>query len=310
MLEIDQDHDSAPRGDRITDEEVAAHRQPGAELRFDIDRAEYDRLDRVHWSKLKLMRKAAALYRHAVTSKHVDTDAMKLGRAVHLALLEPTRFHSECVLWDAGPRRGKAWEKFKRDNSDREILTEREFELCERLSSAVHSDAEARRHLTNARTEATILWRAYGESSDALPGWSFNLKSRLDAITSEAIADLKTCRDGSMHGFGRDAIRHGYHAQAAFYSDAYTAATGVRLPYVLVTVETSAPYLVTLYRVTDEQIEEGRRIYRGCLEQLGFCVRENRWPGYAEGVQSLAMPDWALPKDEDEVGDLDLEIGT
>lgn len=306
MLTTDADHDSAPRAEKLTDAETAR-----ATISYGMRRAEYDRLDRVHWSKLKLMLRSAAHYRHAVTSRFVDTDAMKLGRAVHLAMLEPTRFQAECVLWEGGARRGKDWEKFQKANADREILTEREWKVCGDLAAAVRGNADAMRYLSGARTEASILWQATGEALDSLPGWSFDLKSRLDAVRpGDAIADLKTTRDASINGFGREAMRLRYHAQAALYSDAYTAATGERLPYVLVAVETAAPHLVVAYRVTEEQLAAGREMYRSCLQQLGFCIRENRWPGYAEGEQSLSMPDWALPPADDDVSELGLDFTT
>src|SRR6185312_15116930 len=120
MLTVDQDHDSATRAERVGDGEVA---RTGSVL-HGLARAAYDRIDAVNWSKLKLMLKSPAHYRHNLLQRGGDSDAKRRGRVTHLSVLEPQRFQSDCVVWDGGPRRGKDWEKFKKAHADVEIVTE------------------------------------------------------------------------------------------------------------------------------------------------------------------------------------------
>ena len=55
----------------------------------------YDAIDATRWSMLKLMAKSPAHYHQALLESRKDTTALKFGRAVHLACLEPERFIRE-----------------------------------------------------------------------------------------------------------------------------------------------------------------------------------------------------------------------
>lgn len=304
MLTTDADHDTAPRSERVADGEVART----GEIRFDVSRDEYDEIEAMNWSRLKIMMKSPRHFQHALLSKYVDTDAKQRGRAVHLAVLEPARFQAECVVWEGGARRGAEWEKFSKKNAHREILTERTYEEVKALAGAVRASSDAMRWLSNGRSEATITWRASAPGTEGLPGWDMALKSRLDFVGGAALADLKTTRDASPRGFQSESWRYRYDAQAAFYSDAHEAATGRRLPYYLIAVETEPPHVVTSYLVPEEILALGRKSYRECLERLAFCLRENVWPAYGDGDQILTLPQWAAPSNDDDVAELDLII--
>lgn len=279
-------------------------------IHFGVSREEYDRLGRVNWSNLKLMAKSPAHYRFNQLKKRAGTDAMKVGRATHVAVFEPEAFASTCVLWDGGTRRGKEWDKFKAAHEGREILTEVEHEKCVAIGAAVRADATAAQYLAGGKSELTILWTHTVPAVGQLPGYSIDAKARVDfAADVGALVDLKTTRDASPEGFGRDSWRLGYHAQAAIYSDAYFAVTGRRLPYVLVAVESEAPYAVQTYRVPDIALELGREHYRGLMDRLALCRSENRWPAYGDGEMELNLPRWAMPFDEDEdVTGMDLVV--
>ena len=279
-------------------------------VRYDMPREEYDRLDRVNWSRLKNILRSPAHYRHGLLEARPDTDALKRGRAVHLAVLEPERFPVECVVWHGGRRAGKEWERFVEEHADREILTEAEYELCLSLNAAVRASPDAARYLAGGRSEVTVTWEASAPPLGEDAGWRFACKGRLDSVSPLAIVDLKTTKDASPEGFGREAWRYRYDAQAAFYADGYEAATGQRLPYVLVAVEVAPPHVVQVYRVEDEILEVGRDAYRSCLGRLAACRTSNAWTGYAEGEMALTLPGWAVPRPDDEdVSEMDLVIG-
>ena len=299
-----------------TPEEIARlAAEPGPEERAavlpDMPREDYDRLDRVNWSRLKHLLRSPAHYRQALLAQRPDSDAMKRGRAVHLAVLEPERFAVECVVWRGGRRAGKEWERFAQENSEREILTENEHDLCLAIAAAVQGRKDAARYLTRGRSEVTVKWAQKSADLGAVPGWEFDCKGRLDFVSGAGVlVDLKTTRDASPDGFAKEVWKHRYHTQVAWYADGYEAATGRALPFVLVAVETEAPHVVQVYRVPDEILELGREEYRALLERLAQCRRENSWSGYAEEEMALTLPRWAVPRlDDDDVTDLDLVIG-
>src|SRR4029077_6500729 len=112
-----------------------------------MSRAEYDRLDRVNWSSLKLMARSPAHYRQALIEPPADTDEKALGRAIHLSVFEPERVRQLVAVWDGGSRRGKDWERFKEENKGRELLTENAAKRCSQVAEAVRRDSNASRYL-------------------------------------------------------------------------------------------------------------------------------------------------------------------
>lgn len=273
-------------------------------------RSDYDSIDRLNWTRLKLMGRSPAHYKHALTHPRPDTDAMKRGRAVHAAVFEPLQFARRYVCWTGGRRYGKTWDNFCADNADKEILTADEWESCERIQEAVRGNEQAAPYLSGGKGEQTITWTTETPETPGFPAQRFECKGRLDFVTAAALVDLKTCKDASPAGFGRDCFKYDYHSGAAWYRDGYAAATGKERPFVFVAVEAAAPHVVQVYLVPDSYLELGRERYRGLLNRLDWCQRENSWPGYAEAEQELELPRWALPFDEeDDISSMGLELG-
>jgi hypothetical protein len=271
----------------------------------DMSREQYERQARVNWSTLKALGRSPAHYRHLLLKPREDTPALRLGRCCHLAVLEPERFAAECVRWEGGRRAGKEWEAFRRKHAGAEILTEDEHTQCLAIQAAVRNDATAAKYVSRGQAERTILWTHEAPAVGGLPGYSVDCKGRVDFVAEVgALVDLKTCRDASPDAFGRSAWNFGMHAQAAFYAAGYEAATGVRLPSVLVAVEKDAPHVVQVYRVPDAVLEAGREHCRALLDRLAVCRRDNHWPGFADGEElELMLPRWSgVNEDEDADG--------
>lgn len=269
-----------------------------------MSRADYDKRGEVNWSTLKLIGKSPAHYMASLLrTVEADTDPRKRGRAVHVAALEPDRFRSEYVVYPER-RAGKAWEKFVDDNAGREIITTDMHLDALAIAAAVKAIPAAAPLVSGGRSELTVLWTFVRPDMGGLAGYSTHCRSRLDFVANVgAIVDLKTTRDASPAGFGREVARYGYHAQAAFYQDAYFAATGERLPYKFVAIEAAAPHVGAVYRMTDEAFELGRTQYVDYMDRLNLCRTENRWPGYADGEVDVELPGYMLA-DDDENQDL------
>jgi hypothetical protein len=277
-----------------------------------MTRAEYDRVKATNWSHLKDFAKSPAHYRHNLFAEHVDTDPKKLGRCVHLAILEPEVFAETCATWDGGTRRGKAWDAFKAENEGRELLKAGERALCLAISAAVQADKYAGPLLSNGRAEVSILWdyTVPAMAAGEVRGFTEKCKSRLDFVPHEGpIIDIKTCRDASPVKFGRAALSMDYLAQAAMYRDAWLAATGEERDYWLVAVETEPPHVVQPYVLTEAQLRLGRATYRKHIDTLVHCRAHNTWPAFNDGPMELQLPAWVLAEDEDSVDGLGITIG-
>jgi hypothetical protein len=272
-----------------------------------MDRDSYDALARVNFSSLKHLSRSPAHYRHYLTEPPDDTDAKKVGRVVHLAAFEPEKFRASIAVWDGGTRRGKDWDQFRERNIGRELLTEAEYEKCMAIQRAVRADARAMAYVSDGRGEVSLAWTLEAKDRGA-NSYTVACKGRIDFDAQTAIVDLKTTKDGSPEGFGRQVWGLKYYVQAAWYVDGYARATGIRKPYVIVAVENFAPYIVTTYRVPERHLHLGREEYWHWLDQLAYCRETSRWPGYAETELEIELPRWADADDED-LSELGLVVG-
>lgn len=277
-------------------------------LSFDMTRAEYDRHGEVNFSTLKLLGMKSPAHYHAALLAPVgeDTDARQRGRAVHCAVLEPARFRSDFVVWTGGKRDGrmKAWRDFKTEHARKEILTPAMSDLALTMAKAAQAIPAARPYLMGGRSEATLLWPFTREPIGPIPGYTIQCRSRLDFIADcGALVDLKTTRDASPGGFGREVARYGYHVQAAFYRRAYFAVTGKLLPYKFVAIEAASPHIGAVYNMTPKAFALGEETVTGWMDTLNVCLRDNRWPAYGEGEMDVELPRYLDP-DDDESDDI------
>ena len=281
-------------------------------IRYDMPRAEYDALSAEHWSTLKHIARSPAHYLHSVLAAHadMDTDALAFGRALHLAVLEPSRCAQEIAVWDGGTRRGKAWEAFAAEHAGLELITRAQRQKIGSMVASISNTTEIAAMLTGGNAEVSIAWK------DADTG--LDCKGRLDYVREPSdslkdaggIIDLKTCRDASPDAFGRASLRYGYHGQAAFYCDGLAAnsLSGRPLPYSIIAIEVAPPYVAQVYRLSEDVIELGREEYRRCLDRVAECKRSGQWPGYSARQMDLQLPKWAWGNDDD-LEALGLEFG-
>jgi len=212
-----------------------------------------------------------------------ETPAMRIGTAVHAAILEPHLFESEYVQAPKVDRRTKegkaAWEALPEHAVK---LSFDEWNQCVKMRESVRSTPVGKRLLSDGEAEASY----YIEYDDIL------CKCRPDWVTDKVIVDVKTTDDASSSGFMRSAIKFGYHRQAAWYLDLLNEYGTPKEAFVFCVVEKTAPYAVAWYYATDEMIEAGRRECMELLNTFKHCLSTDRWPGYGDEIQPLKMPEW------------------
>jgi hypothetical protein len=231
----------------------------------------------VHFSRLRNMAKSPAHYLSALTIERADTPAMRLGRLVHMLLLEE---EAPVAIFD-GRKIGKEWDAFEKAHAGREIVAPSEMLLAENIAAAVMANETARDLLTGA-CEQHISWSFAGREC----------AGRLDVWTPERVVELKTTGDAEPGRFVRTALRMAYHAQLAWYQDGLSAAgLGGPEQAFIVSVESKAPHVVTCLELTARALDFGRRLYVLWFEQLRNCERSGIWPGYASGIVPFDAPD-------------------
>ena len=227
-----------------------------------------------------------------------ETDSLLFGQAFHARMEHHDNESTYLKLVAVPPalsratKEGKeAHAKFEAENKGKLILDTKEWDLLENmlLSLKAHPDANALL-TTKGLAEETFVWRD--------PDTGIICKCRPDKRLLEAppglpehmVIDWKTARACDFKSL-RDSIgENRYHVQAAFYLDGIKAVLGHDVgPFVNVFIEKGNRFRVVLGVLTDDAIEEGRRIYKANLVKIAECEKTKVWPGFVD----FNLPTWA-----------------
>lgn len=237
-------------------------------------------------SGLKLfMRSPAHYYAAYLDPNRVErqpTAAMRLGTATHCAILEPTEFSKRYMLRpdhiNARTNDGKA-ELAAIAASGIEILTPDDYTQIMRMAESFF-DHPVTRDLFGQpyQTEQTFYSDING----------VRCKCRPDFLTDGIMMDVKTCRDASADGFGKQAWNLGYHIQEAFYRLVKPTNR-----FLFGAVESEYPHLVQYHESPDELIEYAENLIDEALASYANCLKHNVWPGYSSVIEPLQVPGYA-----------------
>jgi len=277
--------------------------RPDEGLHKDIPDAAYRAWPCSSYSGLKRFERSAAHAYEAMIHPKPPTPAMELGRATHIAILEPNRFGAEYVKAPHVDRRTKAgkaeWTAFDAEHPNATLLDTDDFATCCAMRDAAwaHPLASAILGSTGMR-EVSACWQdgATGEWCKARPDLLCRWEGR------SVIVDVKTTRDASPMWFGRDALRMGYDAQLGFYRDGLAAIAPGERGGVIIAIEKDAPHCIAVYALPAEVMELGSRKAARWLKQSAECRRTGIYPGYPGELQNLELPPWAYTAEENDDG--------
>lgn len=252
----------------------------------------------VAWTNLAKMRISPKHYKQYTTAKWKGTprppsQPMLLGLAVHTLVLEPHLYEHNFIPWE-GSRNSKAFKEFSlyvRKYTNCKIISQENHETALKMADAVKSHPVAKKHLRNVDPEKRIDWV---DEETGLP-----CKGFLDNWTGRYFGELKTVSGKQFmpEKYKRSSADKLYHGQLAFYQDGLQKLGYDPDPPVVITVESSAPYDVVVYKVDEEVLNEGRYLYRTLINKLKECMEHDYWPGIAEEHElTLTMPPWHKPE--------------
>jgi len=255
---------------------------------------EYDSIPAIRWSTLAKARKSPKHFRYAETHPTPDTDALRIGRAVHCAVFEPERFAERFVTYGASKTTGegarKAWAAFQgqaRANGQT-IVDAAELEQIQAMAAEVRACPTVAQHLMGGQAEVTEVWID--------PETGLACKARLDYRSrSGIIIYLKTAINADVRAFGAAAWRYGYFHQLEHYAKGNEAT-----PVLLVVVEKDAPHDVAVFEPTQETREAAREEWRALLNTIAECRRTGRYPGRYPEPTYVAAPAYVLGSEDDE----------
>lgn len=274
--------------------------------------AEYDAIDAVRQSNLKMLERSPLHYRHAIDEERAaaatarvlgdeqpkddkDREATIVGDASHCAIFEPERFETDYLVYPGKVRNGKEWEAWRAANitTGRVCLLQRQREKAARIGEAVRGNPRVADLLKYGKPEMTLQWV---DEATGLP-----CKARADWL-GPSLVGLKTARSIIPRDVGHAVMRYHYTLQWAFYRAGYIALTGdEKIPLREIFVESTEPRDVIVYRVTDEAIALGEFYRSAWMAQLASCIQQDMWPGMGHFAErDIELPKWAAQEDDDE----------
>jgi len=264
--------------------------EPG--IYYDVPFTEYFAWDAVSNTILKELADKSPLHaKYLKDHPRIDTPSFLIGRAAHCLALEPDRFESRYSIAPECDKRTKAgkesWAAFCEQSNGRDVLTSEQYESIKEVTGAIHTQV-IDRFIQQGKAEVCIVW------IDKATG--LLCKARLDYVHEERafIVDLKTTTDANKDAFARDMWKYRYYQQAAFYAEGWKVTTGDESVFVFLPIEKNPPYAVGAYETGDYTMQAGRRAFREALDTYAECVATGRWPGYADSVELIDLPGWAL----------------
>lgn len=228
----------------------------------------------------------------------IPSPAMQFGTAVHTACLEPWKFDDQYTVIPEGlDRRSKEGRALyaEIEASGKAVLSFDNMDKLRKIQASV---------LANTWFQCVMALDPIIESTIIVDDCKIRPDLMLppcQPFPNGLIIDLKSTTDANPVVFGRQVHNLGYLIQSAFYSDVYAAHFDTMPEFVLMSVETSAPFLTAPYGIDAEQIFMGQQQYKPLLETLRQCRSTGVWPGYASEPQPLELPNWVYSQLEDEL---------
>jgi hypothetical protein len=271
-----------------------------------VPEAEYRALPGVSITRLKELKRSPKHYRYRLDHPR-ESAPLQLGRAAHVACLEPERFDRDYAVWmrrtasgAMAPRKGQWWDGFVTEHAGKQFLTDDEAGLARSIQAAVRAHSLAQPYLEAGEPEVTMQWTFMGRPCRGRVDW-------LTTMDGEpVIVGLKTARDCRPFIFGSAAAKLSYHLQWAFYYDGYLEITGKKPVMREIVVEPEPPHAIAVYRIENDLIEQGREEYWELLKILNECEAADQWPGPLVHEEVLTLPSWVYQVDDD-ITDLGLE---
>lgn len=234
----------------------------------DIPFERYVALDRV--SKTLLQTVYTRSPAHALVAKE-ESNLMKIGTAVHCAVLEPDEFRAR---FHRGPedKRGNRWKAVVAEYGDG-ALTDAEYDNALALRDAIRHNPYVKK-LTGhgAYREITAC------STDPETGLLCRMRADAHVPGDGILCDLKTTNDARAFAFRKTVRNFGYHLQEAHYSKTWADAGGDSAAFLFVVVEPEPPYAVKIYELDADTIAEGEAIRAKSMRIVEECMRTGEWP--------------------------------
>lgn len=225
-----------------------------------------------------------------------ESDAFRIGTALHMAILEPQLFEKSFVIMPkfsgtgAFARRDE-WRASLQPGAV--VLKEDEYNDLQEMINSVLSHQDA----------CNILKHGQAEQSGYFRHQETGIKSRVRPdflhLQNMAFLDVKSTTDVRADQFKKAIWTYRYDIQLAMYAYGIELITGKPVEYNLIlVVEKKAPFECALYLCDEALMTKGREDYSLAMERLKQCIDENIFDSYQKKIEPISLPEWVLRKKE------------
>jgi exodeoxyribonuclease VIII len=260
----------------------------------------YHRWDACSNSRCSALVRSPAFCRYQIDHPSPSTPSMELGTALHVAILEPERFATTYGRGPEGDGRTKAVRDGMAAIARDGLLPLRpgDYDACQMARASAWANRAVREVLERAvDRELSAVWYHIFDETDQEMMESLLCKLRIDAACEGGfILDLKRTKSAQPHAFQGSIGTYGYHRQAAMYLDGMEALGRPQKHYLILAVESTAPYEAALYRIDDEALQAGRTELNDLMTRYFVCQQTGIWSAYPETIQTIGLPRWAYER--------------
>lgn len=291
----------------IADNPTATLPEPG--IYPDVPFEEYRAWPALSKSTLEWGRESILHLKAAVDGKlaKADTDSLAFGRALHTRLLEPARFKAEYrVMPDFEPDEPGKYKNFRATNEyARKVETFRTIhagctflsaddgETLEAMGRAVYAHPGVAMLRENGGCEVSITWQHTT---------GVRLKGRLDKFTRfqglPTIIDIKGVRSCEPDALSKQINDLGWHRQGAMYIDGVHALTGEWADFILICIEKTYPFAVSVQQVGEKSIALGRRQLLSILQRWRRAEATGVYDAFGDDIGQIDVPEWQLKREQ------------
>lgn len=270
---------------------------------LDLPEHKYHAIPAVHNSLLSVLSNKSPKHAlHYAMNETPPSKAQKIGSKLHMALLEPERYHRDVIPYLSGDGRTKRVKQSKKfvkkayPNASQYCKLE-DFEKYQYQAEQAREGEIAQRVFSSGESEVSMVAK---DPETGLP-----LKCRWDYINFDLGMgfDYKTTRDANPKSFRWDIYNYGYYRQVALYR--YIASLlDVKLHTQLILAQEKKPPFVSVwYDLPPTALKQGERDNRELINKLNDCIRNDDFKGYVNestgrNIIEIDLPDRAYETDE------------
>ena len=257
-----------------------------------MDIEEYRNTPGLNYSLAKELTRSPAHYLAALNApEEEETPALRLGRLVHLATLQPKEYDRTIRVAPKVDRRFKegkeTWAAFQSSlQPGEEAITQQEGDQVMNISAPAADALQ----LIFSQNKGDVAFEqpCFATVNDV------RIKGRPDVVVTRTdgtklVVDLKTTNDASVKSFTKDIANYKYFLQAAWYTRLVGATD-----FVFVAVEKEPPYEYSIIRIDEESMRQANAVMDSVLALYSQCVTFKQFPGYAREVVTVQLPKWTF----------------